>query len=146
MQPLTRTLPRTQPSSPLTTLEPRPPQLSAAADYFGFDEDQKDQLLGGYISAAFFAVGAPAALLVGWLTDKMNRRNLLFIVAVLGQAPCLCTIFVSAVLPPLSHTISPKTPLCTRTHKHPHVPGHTPLATDKRCRLPSTGSFSSSGC
>ena len=28
------------------------------------NNDQRDQMLGGYISAAFFAVGAPAALLV----------------------------------------------------------------------------------
>ena len=40
--------------------------------------------LGGYIAAAFFAVGAPAALFIGYLCDKMNRRNLLFIVVILG--------------------------------------------------------------
>jgi hypothetical protein len=39
-------------------------QLSAAAAYFGLDDYQKDVILGGYIMAAFFAVGAPAALLV----------------------------------------------------------------------------------
>ena len=53
------------------------------------------QLLGGYISAAFFAVGAPAALLVGWYADRTDRRNLLFAVAIIGQAPSLCTIFVT---------------------------------------------------
>lgn len=41
--------------------------------------------LGGYIAAAFFAVGAPAALFIGYLCDKMNRRNLLFIVVILGE-------------------------------------------------------------
>ena len=40
--------------------------------------------LGGYISALFFAVGAPSALLVGYLCDHMDRRNLLFIVVILG--------------------------------------------------------------
>jgi len=40
--------------------------------------------LGGYVAAAFFAVGAPAALLIGYLCDKMNRRNLLFAVVLLG--------------------------------------------------------------
>jgi hypothetical protein len=39
-------------------------QLSAAAAYFHLDDYQKDTVLGGYIMAAFFAVGAPAALLV----------------------------------------------------------------------------------
>ena len=41
--------------------------------------------LGGYIAAAFFAVGAPAALLIGYLCDKVNRRDLLFIVVILGE-------------------------------------------------------------
>lgn len=39
-------------------------QLSAAAAYFGLDERQKDTYLGGYLMAAFFLVGAPAALVV----------------------------------------------------------------------------------
>ncbi len=39
-------------------------QLTAAANDFGFDSDQKDRYLGGYLMAAFFLVGAPAALLV----------------------------------------------------------------------------------
>lgn len=127
-------------------------QLSAAAHFFGMDDTQKDVLLGGYVNAAFFAVGAPSALIVslpspwrlaatlfpksvllhgspgdisltacdagskeislvtvllshlahsrlpqvGWLADRYNRRNMLFIVALTGQIPCLCTIFVSA--------------------------------------------------
>lgn len=40
-------------------------QLSAAAAYFNLDERQKDTVLGGYLMAAFFLVGAPAALVVG---------------------------------------------------------------------------------
>ena len=48
--------------------------------------------LGGYIAALFFAVGAPSAMLVGYLCDRMNRRNLLFIVVVLGAA---CTPSIS---------------------------------------------------
>ena len=35
-------------------------------------------------------------LQVGWLADTYNRRNMLFIVAVIGQVPCLCTLWVSA--------------------------------------------------
>ena len=71
------------------------PNLSAAAAFFGFDDVQKDTLLGGYISAAFFAVGAPAAMIVGWYADRTSRRNLLFAVAIIGQAPSLLTIFVT---------------------------------------------------
>jgi MFS family permease len=71
------------------------PNLSTAAAFFGFNDVQKDQLLGGYISAAFFAVGAPSAMLVGWYADRMSRRNLLFAVAMIGQVPSLLTIFVT---------------------------------------------------
>ncbi|GLC48102.1 hypothetical protein PLESTB_000715300 [Pleodorina starrii] len=72
------------------------PNLTAAAHYFGLSERQKDTLLGGALMAAFFAVGAPAALLVGWLTDRgdINRRTLLFWVVVVGETPCLLTYWV----------------------------------------------------
>jgi MFS family permease len=56
--------------------------------------------LGGYIAAAFFAVGAPAALCIGYLSDKMNRRNLLFAVVLLGmQLTC-------PMLPPSDNPMS----------------------------------------
>ena len=51
------------------------------------DERSTCRYLGGYIAAAFFAVGAPAALCIGYLCDKMNRRNLLFAVVLLGEPP-----------------------------------------------------------
>ncbi|EFJ46143.1 hypothetical protein VOLCADRAFT_93591 [Volvox carteri f. nagariensis] len=72
------------------------PNLTAAANYFRLNERQKDTLLGGALMAAFFAVGAPAALLVGWLTDRgdINRRTLLFWVVVVGETPCLLTYWV----------------------------------------------------
>ena len=41
------------------------------------------------IAASFFAVGAPAALLVGYLCDKVNRRDMLFVVVILGALPSL---------------------------------------------------------
>ena len=53
--------------------------------------------LGGVIQGLFFAVGAPSALIVGYLCDKLNRRNLLFIVVILGgpvrPASCLSSLF-----------------------------------------------------
>lgn len=52
---------------------------------FGFTDQQKDQLLGGWIGAAFFLVGAPSALLMGALAHSHNRRNLLFIVVLIGE-------------------------------------------------------------
>lgn len=35
-------------------------------------------------------------LQVGWLADSTNRRNLLFWVVVMGEAPCLATYWVRA--------------------------------------------------
>eukprot|EP00798_Chlamydomonas_sp_ICE-L_P021214 gene21214-28123_t len=70
------------------------PNLSEAAEFFGFDDEEKDRYLGGYISAGFFAVGAPAALLMGFLTDRWNRKNLLLAVVIIGETPCLCTYWV----------------------------------------------------
>jgi MFS family permease len=52
---------------------------------FGFNEEEKDRYLGCYISAAFFMVGAPAALLFGYLSDTVNRKNLLFAAVLLGE-------------------------------------------------------------
>jgi hypothetical protein len=40
------------------------PNLTEAARFFGFNDKQRDELLGGAVMAAFFLVGAPAALLV----------------------------------------------------------------------------------
>ncbi|KAG2490341.1 hypothetical protein HYH03_011288 [Edaphochlamys debaryana] len=74
------------------------PNMTEAAEFFGMNEQQKDTLLGGVLMAAFFAVGAPAALVVGWLTDrgKTNRRNLLFWVVFIGETPCLLTYWVKS--------------------------------------------------
>ncbi len=41
--------------------------------------------LGGYIAAAFFGMGAPSALVIGYLSDRVNRRNLLFAIVLLGS-------------------------------------------------------------
>ena len=55
---------------------------------FGFDDAQRDKYLGGYVAAAFYMVGAPAALLFGYLSDTSNRRNLLFAAVLLGEQQC----------------------------------------------------------
>ncbi|KAL3148730.1 hypothetical protein ABBQ38_014141 [Trebouxia sp. C0009 RCD-2024] len=72
------------------------PNLTAVAEDFGFTDAQRDKYLGGVISAAFFLLGAPAALLIGYLSDTMNRAKLLFWVVVLGEGPCLLTYFVTS--------------------------------------------------
>lgn len=70
------------------------PNLSAVAEEFGLDDREKDLYLGGYLQLAFFIVGAPASLLIGWLADKTNRVRLLAIVVAIGEGPCLGTYWV----------------------------------------------------
>eukprot|EP00884_Botryococcus_braunii_P001211 jgi/Botrbrau1/11090/Bobra.0219s0002.2 len=70
------------------------PALSPIAEEFGFNDVEKDKYLGGYISAVFFAVGAPAAFVIGYLSHRMNRKDLLFLVILLGEGPCLATYWV----------------------------------------------------
>jgi MFS family permease len=60
-------------------------QTSPVTADFGFNDEQRDKYLGGYIAAAFYMVGAPAALLFGYLSDTVNRRNLLFVAVLLGE-------------------------------------------------------------
>ena len=45
---------------------------------------EKDQYLGGWIGAAFFLVGAPAAILMGYKCHSANRCTLFFWVVILG--------------------------------------------------------------
>lgn len=70
------------------------PNLSAVAEEFGFDDREKDLYLGGYLQLAFFVVGAPASLIIGWLADKTPRVRLLAVVVAIGEAPCLGTFWV----------------------------------------------------
>ena len=70
------------------------PSLSAIAAEFGMSDEDKDRLLGGYISAIFFAVGAPAALAAGYLADRIHRPALMALVVALGEGPCLFTPLV----------------------------------------------------
>jgi sugar phosphate permease len=44
--------------------------------------------------AAFFAIGAPAALLCGYFADQFNRIHMLAVIVLVGEAPCLCTYWV----------------------------------------------------
>jgi hypothetical protein len=82
-------------------------QLSAAAAYFGLNEQQKDTFLGGYLMAAFFIVGAPAALLVSWIMSPCTHLCLalqqLLCVAHNSVAGVTCTLHYAApAAPPAS--------------------------------------------
>jgi hypothetical protein len=37
------------------------------------------------VGSFFFLVGAPAAIIMGYLSHSHNRRNLLFLVVILGK-------------------------------------------------------------
>lgn len=70
------------------------PNLSAIAKEFNFSDSERDTKLGGNISFGFFVLGAPAALLVGYLTDSCNRCHLFGCVVILGEVSCLATYWV----------------------------------------------------
>ena len=70
--------------------------LFIPAAQFNFTNEERDTLLGGDLSLAYFTIGAPCSLLIGFLADKMDRIKLLLIIVLLGEGPCFCTIFVTA--------------------------------------------------
>ena len=72
------------------------PNLSAIAHDFGFDDTERDVRLGGHISVAFFLLGLPAALVIGVLTDVIQRKRILVWTMILGQGPCVLALFVSS--------------------------------------------------
>ena len=71
------------------------PNLSQIAGDFGFDDTERDVRLGGHISVAFFLLGLPAALVIGVLTDVIQRKRILVWTMLLGQGPCVLALFVS---------------------------------------------------
>eukprot|EP00937_MAST-01D_sp_MAST-1D-sp2_P002539 g2539.t1 len=75
------------------------PNLTAIGNEFGFDEQQRDKMLGGDIAVAFFMVGGVASLGVGYLTDRpdlTSRRDLYALVVLLGEGATVLTYFVTA--------------------------------------------------
>jgi Major Facilitator Superfamily len=69
------------------------PNLTAIADDFGFNEQERDQKLGGDIALGFWLLGAPAAVVVGCLADTYNRAILFSVTAAIGEGACLATYF-----------------------------------------------------
>jgi MFS family permease len=70
------------------------PNLTAIAEEFGLDDDERDRKLGGDISLAFFLLGAPASFLVGFLADTMDRAKVFGWTVAIGEFACLGTFFV----------------------------------------------------
>jgi len=69
------------------------PNLTAAANEFGFTAEERDRKLGGDIALAFFLLGAPASLMVGCLADTSHRSILFAVVVGIGEGACLLTYF-----------------------------------------------------
>lgn len=63
------------------------PNLTQAAEEFGFDDNERDKKLGGDIALAFFVLGAPASFFVGCAADSNSiRRSFLFgLVVLVGE-------------------------------------------------------------
>mmetsp|Transcript_27163 Transcript_27163/g.64143 ORF Transcript_27163/g.64143 Transcript_27163/m.64143 type:complete len:499 (-) Transcript_27163:58-1554(-) len=71
------------------------PNLTAIAEDFGFTPEERDRKLGGDVAMVFFLVGAPVSVLIGYMTDKVQRNSLFCAVVFLGEAPCLATLLVT---------------------------------------------------
>ena len=69
------------------------PNLTSMAHDFGFDDNQRDQKLGGDIALAFFVLGAPASFVVGALGDTYNRSRLFAWTVGIGEGACFATFF-----------------------------------------------------
>lgn len=73
------------------------PNLSAAAEEFGFDDEERDTKLGGHIALAFFVLGAPASFAVGCLADaeSISRSTLFGWTLLIGEGACFVTYFTT---------------------------------------------------
>ena len=70
------------------------PNLTQMAREFKFDNQTRDEKLGGEIAFAFFLLGVPACVLIGILADKYSRVKLFAFAIFLGQGP---NLFISVV-------------------------------------------------
>jgi predicted MFS family arabinose efflux permease len=71
------------------------PNLSAIAEDFNMSDEERDEMLGGYIAFGFFVVGGPVALLVGYLADTVNRPLLFGLVVAFGELATFCAYWVT---------------------------------------------------
>ena len=67
------------------------PNLQAAADDFGMDDEEKDRYLGGYIALGFFIIGGLASCIIGYWTDTCKRTTLFGYVVFFGEVSCALT-------------------------------------------------------
>ncbi len=65
------------------------PNLTAVAESFDLDAGQRDRILGGWMSTAFFLIGGPMSIIVGYLVDVSNRKNVFLMVMLAGNLTIL---------------------------------------------------------
>eukprot|EP00520_Triparma_pacifica_P006893 CAMPEP_0118632574 /NCGR_PEP_ID=MMETSP0785-20121206/520_1 /TAXON_ID=91992 /ORGANISM="Bolidomonas pacifica, Strain CCMP 1866" /LENGTH=445 /DNA_ID=CAMNT_0006523359 /DNA_START=67 /DNA_END=1401 /DNA_ORIENTATION=- len=65
------------------------------AEEFGFDDEERDRKLGGYVALAFFTLGCPISFLVGYWADKYPRIPIFALIIVLGEGACFFTYFTT---------------------------------------------------
>lgn len=71
------------------------PNMSAIAEDLAMSEEEKDVRLGGLLQLAFFVVGSPASLVIGYYADRVHRVRLFFWTTIIGEGPCLATYWVT---------------------------------------------------
>jgi len=71
------------------------PNLTEMAIEFGFNHEERDRKLGGEISLAFFLLGAPASIVIGYLADSSNRSVVFAWTVFVGEGACFLTYFVN---------------------------------------------------
>jgi len=72
------------------------PNLTRMARSFDLDDVQRDVVLGGWMNAAFFLVGAPCSLLFGILADRASRLQLFSAMLAVNAAACVIFAFTTA--------------------------------------------------
>jgi MFS family permease len=73
------------------------PNLTQIAREFNLTNIERDKIIGGDLSFAFFSVGCITTLFVGYYADKVNRVNLFVAMVMLGEFACLMTIAVTSL-------------------------------------------------
>lgn len=72
------------------------PNLTAIAkDFNNMTQNERDLMLGGVVSLAFYLTGGAGVVVIGYLTDMVNRRNFFSMLVFVGEISCLCTLAVT---------------------------------------------------
>jgi len=70
------------------------PNLSDIARDFNMTDTERDTKLGGEISLSMFIIGVPAALILGYYADRVNRKKLYTATIFFGAVGCFLTYWV----------------------------------------------------